>query len=186
MLKGWKKSFLIDSLMRPLSVLEKVLSCKWMQHRHNGERQILKSCECYSLETTVHEASAINKVNSFYVHVHPRLQQNAFRCRTNTPWAFDAQSYHFLPENNSTKCVFGVSPSISPSLRTQRLVIQRPQIHACLSPCIKVVRHSNSAATRSHTPSYRNVLPEGRCASNGRLVNLLVLPDIIGGAVTLK
>jgi hypothetical protein len=157
-----------------------------MQHGHNRGREIQKLCKHQSQETTVHEAPVMSKVNSFYVHVPLQLQHIAFRRRTNTLWAFLAQSYRSLPENNSTECVFGVSPSISPPLRTQRLVIQRPQIHSRLSPCIKVVRHSNSAATRSHIPSYRNILPEGRCAHNGWLINLLVLPNIIGGAIALK
>lgn len=71
----------------------------------------------------------------------------------------------------------------APTLDGHDLVVQRAKVHARLRPCIEVVLHGNRTA-RPGALEDRDVLVEGRGALNGRLVDLLVLPDIIGATVT--
>lgn len=71
----------------------------------------------------------------------------------------------------------------APALDCHDLVVQCAEVHARLRPGIEVVLHGNRTA-RPGALADRDVLVEGGGAQNGRLVDLLVLPDIIGATVT--
>lgn len=82
--------------------------------------------------------------------------------------------------------VLGIATSIAPSLRGQDLVVVRAQVQTDLLPLRKVAGHVDGAAVRPLVvDAVRDVLPEGRLARDGRLVDLLVLPDLVRAAVEL-
>lgn len=70
----------------------------------------------------------------------------------------------------------------TPALDSHDLVVQGTEVHASLCPGIEVVLHSNRTA-RPGALADRDVLVEGRSTLNGRLVDLLVLPDIVSASV---
>jgi len=86
----------------------------------------------------------------------------------------------------TTNGIFGVTTSIAPPFRRQRLVIMRAQIQPSLLPSRKVVSNGDSAAGWTWSLSNGNVLHEGGCARDGWLVHLLMLPDVVSGAVALE
>jgi hypothetical protein len=68
-------------------------------------------------------------------------------------------------------------------LRRDNLVVERAQIQAVALPRVEVVRRRDRAA-RALVLAHADVLPEGRgAAHDGRLVDLLVLVDVVGRAV---
>ena len=87
---------------------------------------------------------------------------------------------------SSTKRVLGVSASIAPSLGGKHLIIMRAQVQASLLPSGEVVGHSDGAAAGPRGHAVGDVLPEGGCPGDGRLVDLLMLPDIVRTSVALK
>jgi hypothetical protein len=62
----------------------------------------------------------------------------------------------------------------------------RPQIHTLLGPSREVIRGSDSATISPFLLTDRDVLPKGRGTLNRRLVNLLVLPDVVSRSITLQ
>jgi len=82
--------------------------------------------------------------------------------------------------------VLRVTPGIAPPFRRQNLVVMLPQVQAGLGPRREVVGHGDGAPVGPLVDAVRDVLPEGRGARDGRLVDLLVLPDLVGGAVGLE
>ena len=82
--------------------------------------------------------------------------------------------------------VLGVAAGIAPSLSSQDLIVVRAQVQPGLAPCRKVVGHRHGAAPGPLVDAVGNVLPERRRAYDGRLVDLLVLPNLVRGPVALK
>lgn len=82
--------------------------------------------------------------------------------------------------------VLGVSTSTSPSLGREDLVVHAgTQIQTSLGPRVKVALCRDGTAARSRSAAVRDVLPEGGSAGDGRLVDLLVLPDVVGRPVAV-
>lgn len=81
--------------------------------------------------------------------------------------------------------ILRVTTRIAPSLRRESLIVVRSKFHTQLSPSIEVVLGSHSPASRTLVLTDRNVLPEGRRTLDRGLVDLLVLPDVVVGAVAV-
>lgn len=62
----------------------------------------------------------------------------------------------------------------------------RAQVQAGLGPRGKVVGHGDGTAAGPFVDAVGDVLPEGGRARDGRLVDLLVLPDLVRAAVALE
>jgi hypothetical protein len=82
--------------------------------------------------------------------------------------------------------VLGVSTSVAPALGGEDLVVHlAAELQAGLGPCVKVALGVDAAAAGPRAAAVRDVLPEGGGAGDGGLVDLLVLPDVVGGAVAV-
>lgn len=62
----------------------------------------------------------------------------------------------------------------------------RAQLKSGLGPSRKVVRQRDGAVARSLVHAIRDVLPERCRAGNGRLIHLLVLPNVVHATVACK
>lgn len=83
-------------------------------------------------------------------------------------------------------CVLGISTSTSPALGRKDLVVHAAaEVQARLGPGVKVALGVDGAAAGPRAAAVRDVLPERGGAGNGRLVDLLVLPDVVGGPVAI-
>lgn len=60
------------------------------------------------------------------------------------------------------------------------------QVEASLLPGLKVVGHGDGSASGPLIDAVGDVLPESGGALNGRLVHLLVLPDLVRASVALE
>lgn len=60
------------------------------------------------------------------------------------------------------------------------------QIQAGLFPRVEVVLNRDGAAAGARSSPVRDVLGKGLGAGDGRLVDLGVLPDVIGGSIALQ
>lgn len=79
--------------------------------------------------------------------------------------------------------VLGVPARIPPALGRHSLVVMCAQVQASLGPRIEVVLGRNGSASRTLLLAHGDVLPEGAGALDRGLVDLLVLPNLVGGAV---
>ena len=85
-----------------------------------------------------------------------------------------------------TERILRAATSISPSLGRQRLVVVAAQLQSYLIPGSKVVGNSDGAAFRSLGDAVGNILRESGGASNRRLVDLGMLPDVVRRSVALQ
>ncbi len=76
----------------------------------------------------------------------------------------------------------GVAAAAAPGLGRQDLVVHRAQVHALAGPGVDEVGEGDGPAAARRGPD-RQVLPEGRGALDGGLVDLLVLDDGVRAAV---
>jgi len=79
--------------------------------------------------------------------------------------------------------VLGLASSIAPALGRESLVVVLAKVKAKLLPGIEVARGGDGSAAGTLALPVANVLPEGAGTLNGGLVDLLVLPDVVDGAV---
>ena len=70
----------------------------------------------------------------------------------------------------------------APALDGDNLVVEGAEVEAGLGPCGEVIRDGDGAAGAGALPD-GDVLVEGGGALDGGLVDLLVLPDRVGGAI---
>jgi hypothetical protein len=73
-------------------------------------------------------------------------------------------------------------PTAAPAFHSNDLVVQRPQVHPVRRPRFEVVLDGDGAAGSRGVP-HGDVLVEGRCAHDGRLVDTLVLIDRVGPSI---
>jgi len=79
--------------------------------------------------------------------------------------------------------VLGGAAGVAPALGRESLVVVLAEVHAELSPSIEVALGGDGSAAGTLLLPVADVLPEGRSTLDRRLVHLLVLPDVVGGAV---
>lgn len=84
------------------------------------------------------------------------------------------------------KCILRIATRIAPSLGCQDLVVVCTQVEISLLPGIKVVLDGDSAAVWPLGNAIRNVLREGGSTGDGWLIDLRVLPDLVGRTVALE
>ena len=76
----------------------------------------------------------------------------------------------------------GTGAGAAPAFDSHDLKVHGAEIHAGLCPCVKVVGNRDSTAGAAALAD-GDVLVKGRGALNRRLIDLLVLPDLIRGTV---
>lgn len=88
-----------------------------------------------------------------------------------------------LPYLRCADSVLRAATGIAPSLSRQGLVIVGSQVKTELLPSVEVAAGGDGAAAGPLGLAVGDVLPEGGSALDGGLVDLLVLPNVIDGAV---
>lgn len=83
----------------------------------------------------------------------------------------------------SADSVLRAATGVAPALSGQGLVVVGSQVHAEGGPGIEVTAGGDGAAAGPLVLAVGDVLPEGGSALDRGLVDLLVLPDVVGGAV---
>jgi hypothetical protein len=76
------------------------------------------------------------------------------------------------------------SATTIPALNSDDLEVQGAKVHAEICPGLEVVLNSDCTANRAGFAD-RDVLVESRGAFDRRLVDALVLPDSVGGTITV-
>jgi len=80
--------------------------------------------------------------------------------------------------------VLRLAAGIAPALGRQSLVAVGTQVQAKILPGVEMALRSNGSASWALVAAVADVLPESCGPGDGRLVDLLVLPDVVDGAVT--
>ena len=81
--------------------------------------------------------------------------------------------------------VLGVAAGTTPALGSKDLVVVVAEVKAGFLPGGEVVGHGDGTAAGPLADAVGDVLPEGGRTRDGGLVDLLVLPDLVGTSVTL-
>lgn len=129
-------------------------------------------------------AKRVSRRESCYIQFRPTFRLPPFPSLTTPLQSFHAAHYLLIIPLLTSDGVLRVTSSTSPALSGNGLVIHRAQVHAELGPRSEVVGGGHGSAAGALVGAHRDVLPKGAGgAGNGRLVDLLVLPNIVGGPV---